>query len=102
MIPCQACQHENPISARYCHSCGVKLERNEKVIYKAVAADQSDDRSWRWLGRGNSTMLLGMFLLIAALVFRYILVPTMPLVEVPQVDVGQVLPTPPATPPPVK
>ena len=86
MIPCQSCNHENPVSARYCHSCGTKLDRSKKRVLAAVIADRHEDGSFRWMARGHSMLLVGGFLLLCALVLRYIVIPDMPSADVPMME----------------
>ena len=88
MIPCQACLHENPVSARYCHSCGTKLDRSQKRVVAAVMADRQEDGSFRWMARGHSMLLVGAFMLLCALVLRYIVVPPIPMADVPMMEIN--------------
>lgn len=98
MIPCRACGAANEIMARYCRSCGVKLEVGAADVQQAVGATRSMQDAQRWLQRGGSLLAVALFLLTCALVVRYVLVPPMPAAQVPPADAGGIVPPPPAAP----
>lgn len=83
MIPCQKCNHSNPLGTVFCHGCGVRLVVNYQQIAQSVAGTvkaNADDAVFGW-GRGS--VLLCSFLLVCALVLRFGLVPAMPTLELP-------------------
>lgn len=92
MISCQACGNQNPIGTRYCRRCGTKIEFSPALVLEAVQRDQAALASSRWFELGRSVLIIGLFFLTCALVLRYVVVPPMPVAEVPPVDVGSFLP----------
>lgn len=92
MIPCGACGNQNPIQSRYCRQCGAKLVVDHAAVAQALLDDAVIARSERWLARGRSALSVGVFLLVCALVLRYVLVPQLPPADIPEVDAGSVLP----------
>lgn len=98
MIPCDACGHQNPLTSRHCRQCGVKLVINQDAVVQALQNDFAEGRSLQWLARGGSAVSLGGFLLLCALVLRFVVVPPLPPAEVPPVEAGSVLPELPPKP----
>jgi hypothetical protein len=92
MIPCQSCGAENPIGTRYCRACGTKLEVQQAQVFSAVKQDIAKHAADRWLQRGRSMLMIGAFLLTAALAFLYAVVPELPPAVVPLQDAGPVVP----------
>jgi hypothetical protein len=92
MILCQSCGNQNPMGTRYCRRCGTKIEINQQQVFQAVQDNQSDIAATRWMERGRSILIIGVFFLVCALVLRYAVVPEMPLADVPPVAVGGFLP----------
>lgn len=99
MIPCQSCGAQNPIGTRYCRACGTKLEVQQAQVFSAVKQDIAKHAADRWLQRGRSMLMIGAFLLTAALAFLYAVVPELPPAVVPLQDAGPVVPEFPATAP---
>lgn len=92
MIPCQVCGNQNPIGTRYCRRCGEKIQVDQRQLFEAVQEDQDAKASLRWIERGRSLLVMGLFLLVCALVVSQALVPAMPVAEVPPVAAGALLP----------
>lgn len=92
MIPCQSCGNQNPIGTRYCRKCGTKIEVQQGAIVEAVERDNADLSSQRWLERGRSALIIGLFFLTCGLVLRFSIVPPMPAADVPPVEIGPWLP----------
>jgi hypothetical protein len=83
MITCQNCDHVNPMGTIFCHSCGERLNVSVDAISQSVAGTKKanlDDNVFRW---GRSAVALGLFLLISALILRYVVVPPLPYLEYP-------------------
>jgi hypothetical protein len=92
MIPCDACGNQNPLNTRFCRQCGERLVINQDVVAQALQDDFAEGRSLRWMARGSSAVSVGGFLLVCALVLRLVVVPPLPLADVPPVDAGSVMP----------
>jgi len=97
MISCQKCLHDNPLGTTFCHQCGTRLVVNLAVIERSVMGSRKEQFDDRVLQAGLSAISLSFFALIAALILRFSLVPTMPPLELPSPVLGSVFPeAPPA------
>lgn len=92
MITCGACGTQNQLTGRYCRKCGAKLVINQEAVTQALQDDLAEGRSMRWLAAGRSALSIGGFLLVCALVMRYVVVPAMPPADIPPVEAGSVMP----------
>ena len=83
MISCDTCGSANPLGTRWCRQCGNKLVIDASKVEAAVAATDAAAADDRFVAWGRSAIGLGAFLLIAVVVLRLALVPSMPLADVP-------------------
>ncbi len=78
MIPCQDCGHDNPLGTVFCHRCGERLQVNLQQVAGSVAVSRSHDRINRISTAARNALMVAVFLLLAALIIRYTLVPDLP------------------------
>lgn len=83
MIPCQKCGNSNPLGTVFCRSCGVRVEVNLSAVKVAVQETNSANRDISILKWGRSAVSLCGFLLICALLLRYVAVPRPPAPDIP-------------------
>jgi len=91
MYPCSKCGIINPLSTRFCRNCGERIELTRMMINKSVTTTTVGKYDAMIAGWGRSTLTLGVFALVCALVFRYVAVPTMPTADLPQANPGEPL-----------
>ncbi len=91
MYPCSKCGIINPLSTRFCRNCGERIELTRMMINKSVTTTTVGKYDAMLAGWGRSTLTLGIFALICALVFRYVAVPTMPSADLAQANPGEPL-----------
>lgn len=84
MIPCKKCGHENLLTSMFCHGCGVRIEVSYAQVATSVVSNNAAQRDLSILGWGRSAVSLASFLLICALVLRYVAVPNPPPAYVPE------------------
>ena len=83
MIPCQKCAYDNPLGTVFCRGCGVRIEVNLNMVKMAVKGTNTanlDSDIYKW---GRSAVSLCSFLLICALLLRYVAVPKPPAPDIP-------------------
>lgn len=78
MITCAKCGASNPLTTMFCRQCGTKMTVNYQQIAGAVAQDAEQTRDRKLLNAGINALPLCVFLLVAALVVRYVAVPVAP------------------------
>ena len=81
MITCTTCGTGNPLGTRWCRQCGAKLNLEIAQVNAAMAETDAADQDQRWISFGNSTLSVGVFLLLAVIVLRVALVPALPTPE---------------------
>ncbi len=83
MIPCQKCGKVNPMTTLFCHGCGQRLSLTLGQVANSVAATEVGKRDLAILASGRSAVTLCSFLLVCALVVRYVMVPELPPPDLP-------------------
>lgn len=83
MIPCQKCGYSNPLGTVFCRGCGARVEVNLNMVQSAVKETNANNRDVEIYNWGRSAISLCGFLLICALLLRYVAVPKPPAPEVP-------------------
>lgn len=83
MIPCGKCGHVNKLGTVFCHGCGQRLEITPGQVVASVTTVNRDDRDHATFRAGRSAMTLCSFVLVCALILRYVMVPDMPPPDLP-------------------
>lgn len=78
MIPCQDCQHENPLGAVFCHRCGARLEVSIQQIAGSVAVTNREAQIDRLFRAARNSLIFAGFLFVVALIFVTAVVPELP------------------------
>jgi hypothetical protein len=92
VIACPACGFDNPLGTRFCRSCGGKIEVKLSHIVGSIEQTKQQYADDRIARAGRNALTLTLFLLICALVFRWIVVPKMPPADLPPVPLSSILP----------
>jgi hypothetical protein len=92
MISCQVCGNVNPFTTRFCRKCGAKLELQVSQVADALDRTKATSRDDAVFRAGRSALSLALFLGVCALCLRYLLVPAMPIADLPPLPVPTLLP----------
>jgi hypothetical protein len=98
VIACPSCGFDNPLGTRFCRSCGGKIEVKLSHIVGSIEQTKRDLGDERIGRAGRNTLTLTLFILVCALVFRWVVVPKMPPADLPPVPMGRILPEQPPAP----
>lgn len=86
MIPCGRCQSPNPLGSLFCRTCGARLEVKVQDVFNAVTQIQAGHRDDKILVIGRNVLSLGLFALVVALTYRFVVVPAPAEAQVPMVQ----------------
>lgn len=78
MIPCQDCQHDNPLGAVFCHRCGARLQVSIQQVAGSVAVTNRDAQVERVFRAARSAVIIAAFLFVVAVIFVVAVVPELP------------------------
>jgi hypothetical protein len=83
MIPCQKCGHQNPLGTMFSTACGTKIEVSMADIQGSVMATAGDKKADEMFTNGVNALAVGGFILIAALIFRFVVIPAPQAPQIP-------------------
>ncbi len=92
MIVCPTCSNNNPLGTRFCRACGAKLEVKLAQVMGSIETTKKGNRDDAIFNSGRSAVTLAGFLLVCVVVFRALIVPAMPLADLPPPQLGSILP----------
>jgi hypothetical protein len=92
VIPCPNCTFVNPLGTRFCRSCGERIEVKLSQVAESVTKTNKSNRETSLVKAGMSSLTLGGFLLVAAIIFRCTLVPDVPAPDLPPVAMQDLIP----------
>lgn len=92
MIPCPKCGTVNQMGTRFCHGCGERVNVTFGQVAASVQATAATKRDAEILHWGRSLLALGIFLVIAVLVLRAVLVGQLPPAEPPPMPIVELVP----------
>jgi hypothetical protein len=84
VIACPKCGHENSLTAVFCYGCGARVEVSYGQVMSSIAHTAGEQRDLAILGWGRSALSLTGFVLVCALILRYVAVPAAPVAGVPE------------------
>jgi len=94
MIACPVCGNVNPFTTRFCRKCGHRLEVKVSQVAHALTENAQTKREQRFHAASTSTLVMASFLLVCAAFARLVLVPSLPLADLPPFQVASLLPLP--------
>ncbi|MBA3708034.1 MAG: zinc ribbon domain-containing protein [Planctomycetes bacterium] len=92
MIPCPTCEFVNPLGTRFCRSCGGKLDLKMSQVTGSIKNLKEQNRADQISSLGRSIFSLSAFLFIFTIVVRVMVVPAMPIADLPPAQVDALLP----------